>query len=55
MSGADPAPPAVGWVGIVGGGIMGTGSAEVCARAGLDVSLSAGGRAIAFRLAAGIL
>ncbi|MGD0981641.1 MAG: 3-hydroxyacyl-CoA dehydrogenase NAD-binding domain-containing protein [Solirubrobacteraceae bacterium] len=29
----------IGRVGIVGGGIMGTGIAEVCARAGLSVKL----------------
>jgi 3-hydroxybutyryl-CoA dehydrogenase len=39
VSEADAGVPAIARVGIVGGGIMGTGIAEVCARAGLDVIL----------------
>ena len=37
MSGAERAAPAR--IGVVGGGIMGSGIAEVCAKAGLDVAL----------------
>jgi 3-hydroxybutyryl-CoA dehydrogenase len=39
MSGANGSAAAVSRVGVVGGGIMGTGIAEVCARAGLDVTI----------------
>jgi 3-hydroxybutyryl-CoA dehydrogenase len=40
MSTAEAAPALISRVGIVGGGIMGTGIAEVCARNGLDVILA---------------
>jgi 3-hydroxybutyryl-CoA dehydrogenase len=39
MSGATGSAAAVSRVGVVGGGIMGSGIAEVCARAGLDVTI----------------
>jgi 3-hydroxybutyryl-CoA dehydrogenase len=39
MSAADSSTEAIERVGIVGGGIMGSGIAEVCARAGLEVVL----------------
>jgi 3-hydroxybutyryl-CoA dehydrogenase len=39
MSDASAGAPPVSRVGVVGGGIMGSGIAEVCARAGLDVTI----------------
>jgi 3-hydroxybutyryl-CoA dehydrogenase len=39
MNGATGSAAAVSRVGVVGGGIMGSGIAEVCARAGLDVTI----------------